>query len=80
MEQRSDDAVAAFYWQRGFVPLWFGPEGLRPEARILVAMLARARADGLDPARIGAGRLGGAAYRHQIVASTRRRNSRSPPR
>ncbi|WP_375420841.1 L,D-transpeptidase family protein [uncultured Sphingomonas sp.] len=57
LTQRSNDAVAAFYQKRGFAPLWFGPEGLRPEARVLVAMLAGARADGLDPLRLGAERL-----------------------
>ncbi|HEX8419815.1 MAG TPA: L,D-transpeptidase family protein [Sphingomonas sp.] len=72
LTQRSNDAVAAFYRKRGFAPLWFDPEGLRPEARFLVAMLAGARADGLDPFRPGAGKLRAAADRpaHSNDATT----------
>jgi murein L,D-transpeptidase YcbB/YkuD len=43
--------IAAFYRERGFRTLWMSKKGPRPEARALVAALAEAEQDGLDPAR-----------------------------
>jgi murein L,D-transpeptidase YcbB/YkuD len=43
--------IAAFYRERGFRTLWMSKQGPRPEARTLVAALAEAEQDGLDPAR-----------------------------
>ena len=43
--------IAAFYRERGFRTLWMSKKGPRPEARTLVAALAEAEQDGLDPAR-----------------------------
>ena len=44
-----DAEVAAFYKARGFRSLWVTTAGPRPEAKELLATLARADRDGLDP-------------------------------
>ncbi|WP_374470498.1 L,D-transpeptidase family protein [Phenylobacterium sp.] len=52
MRLPADDAdLAAFYRARGHRPLWSTGDGLRPEARSVLALVRSAADDGLDPAR-----------------------------
>lgn len=54
---RDDDGLKAVYAMRGFAPVWIDAVGPTPAAHVLVARLARARDDGLDPAEYDAAGL-----------------------
>jgi murein L,D-transpeptidase YcbB/YkuD len=48
---RAAPDLSCFYDRRSYAPAWVGDKGVRPEADDLVATLADAAADGLDPER-----------------------------
>jgi len=49
-KKRTVTALAAYYAERQFRPLWIEGEHLSPAARALIQRLGRAEEDGLDPA------------------------------
>ena len=48
---RAAPDLSCFYERRSYAPAWIGERGVRPEADDLIAALADAPADGLDPER-----------------------------
>ncbi len=48
---RAAPDLSCFYDRRSYAPAWIGERGVRPEADDLIAALADAPADGLDPER-----------------------------
>ena len=48
---RAAPDLSCFYDRRSYAPAWIGERGVRPEADDLIAALAEAPADGLDPER-----------------------------
>jgi L,D-transpeptidase YcbB len=48
---RAAPGIPCFYDRRKYAPAWIGDRGLRPDADELIAALADAPADGLDPER-----------------------------
>ena len=48
---RSAPDLSCFYDRRKYAPAWIGEKGVRPDADELIAALADAPADGLDPER-----------------------------
>jgi len=49
--------LAPVYEARRYAPIWVKGQTVRPEARELVALIASAKTDGLDPERYGLSRL-----------------------
>ena len=56
-----EPAIAAFYKQNGFRPLWVSRSGLSEGGEALLELLASSASDGLDPAAYRLGRLREAA-------------------
>ncbi|HEX4495657.1 MAG TPA: L,D-transpeptidase family protein [Thermoanaerobaculia bacterium] len=48
---RAAPDLSCFYERRSYAPAWIGEKGVRPDADDLIAALADAPADGLDPER-----------------------------
>ena len=48
---RAAPDLSCFYDRRSYAPAWIGDQGVRPDADDLIAALADAPADGLDPER-----------------------------
>jgi murein L,D-transpeptidase YcbB/YkuD len=48
---RAAPDLSCFYERRSYAPAWIGEKGVRPDADDLIAALAGAPADGLDPER-----------------------------
>lgn len=48
-EDRAWEAMRGFYQKRQFHPVWFNPQGSRPQARDLVAAIDSLAGEGLDP-------------------------------
>jgi murein L,D-transpeptidase YcbB/YkuD len=46
---RSAPDLLAFYQARAALPLWVGPSGVKPEARLAISDMAGAARDGLEP-------------------------------
>lgn len=55
--QKAWTEVGSFYGKRGFQPVWFTPDGLRPQAAELIQAIPALGADGLDIRRYQPGRL-----------------------